>query len=191
MLVFKRNDPQADMYNRVYPQTYACTYIRYAEILLDYIEALSHYDPTHADIRKYWDQIRNRAGVESAFIATPELTSDVEEMRKLIIRERQIELCFEGDRYFTTRRLWLAHTPDEGGEEDNREFGDGGRMWGLSVDAGDAPTNSFTFEGFYKRHAFERRIFNKAYYLFPIPQTEMDKCPGLVQNPWWNEAVVD
>ncbi len=48
----------------------ACTYIRYAEILLDYIEALSNYDPTNADIRKYWDQIRKRAGVESAFVAT-------------------------------------------------------------------------------------------------------------------------
>lgn len=186
ILVFKRNDPQADMYNRIYPQTYACTYIRYAEILLDYIEALCKYDPTHADIRKYWDEIRSRAGVESAFVATPEIASNPALMYEYIIRERQIELCFEGDRYFTTRRLWRAHTPDEGGEVDQRKFGDGGRVWGMSVNAGDAATNDFHFEGFYKRFAFETRVFNKAYYLFPIPQREIDKSPGLVQNPWWS-----
>ncbi len=193
MLVFKRNDPQADMYNRAYPQNYACTYIRYAEILLDYIEALSNYDPTNADIRKYWDQIRKRAGVESAFVATPEIASDPALMHEYIIRERQIELCFEGDRYFTTRRLWKAHTPDKivtdpvtGEEKDGRIYGDGGSMWGMNVDAGDVGSNDFNFEGFYKRAVFEERKFNKEYYLFPIPQKEMDKCPGLVQNPWWS-----
>ena len=181
------------MYNRAYPQNYACTYIRYAEILLDYIEALSNYDPTNADIRKYWDQIRKRAGVESAFVATPEIASDPALMHEYIIRERQIELCFEGDRYFTTRRLWKAHTPDKivtdpvtGEEKDGRIYGDGGSMWGMNVDAGDVGSNDFNFEGFYKRAVFEERKFNKEYYLFPIPQKEMDKCPGLVQNPWWS-----
>ena len=198
MLVFKRNDPQADMYNRVYPQNYACTYIRYAEILLDYIEALNHYDPTNPDIRKYWDEIRSRAGVPSAFEATPEIAGNEGLQNEYIIRERQIELCFEGDRYFTTRRLWKAHTPDEiikdevtQEERDGRIYGDGGSMWGMSVDAGDVGTNDFRFEGFYQRAIFEKRIFNKAYYLFPIPQKEMDKCPGLVQNPWWSGNVTN
>jgi len=100
-------------------------------IRLDYIEALSNYDPTNADIRKYWDQIRKRAGVESAFVATPEIASDPALMHEYIIRERQIELCFEGDRYFTTRRLWKAHTPDKivtdpvtGEEKDGRIYGE-------------------------------------------------------------------
>ena len=189
MLIFKRNDPQADMYNRIYPQIYISVFIRYAEILLDYIEALSHYDPSHPDIRKYWDQIRERAGVPSAYEATPEIVNDSELLHEMIIRERQIELCFEGDRYFTTRRLWKAHTPDAGGEKDERIYGDGGRMWGMSVDAGDVNTNDFGFEGFYKRYAFETRPFKKEYYLFPIPQAEMDKSPGLVQNPWWSDNM--
>lgn len=98
-------------------------------------------------------------------------------MHEYIIRERQIELCFEGDRYFTTRRLWKAHTPDKivtdpvtGEEKDGRIYGDGGSMWGMNVDAGDVGSNDFNFEGFYKRAVFEERKFNKEYYLFPIPQ---------------------
>ena len=51
-------------------------YIRYATILLNYIEALNEYDPTHADIRKYWDMIRERAGVPSAFVASPQIAGD-------------------------------------------------------------------------------------------------------------------
>lgn len=184
-LALKRNDPQADMHNRIWPQKYCSNYIRYAEILLDYIEALNEYDPTNPDIRKYWDMIRDRAGVPSAFVATPEIAGNQDLQREYIIRERQIELCFETDRYFTTRRRWVAHTPDEGGMVDDRKYGDGGRVWGFSVNAGDASTNDFSFEGFYQRTAFESRVFNKAYYLFPIPQSEIDKSTGLVQNPWW------
>ena len=184
-LALKRNDPQADMHNRVWPQKYCSNYIRYAEILLDYIEALNEYDPTNPDIRKYWDMIRDRAGVPSAFVATPEIAGNQDLQREYIIRERQIELCFETDRYFTTRRRWVAHTPDEGGMVDDRKYGEGGRVWGFSVNAGDASTNDFSFEGFYQRTAFESRVFNKAYYLFPIPQSEIDKSTGLVQNPWW------
>ena len=73
-----------------------------------------------------------------------------------------------------------------GEEKDGRIYGDGGSMWGMNVDAGDVGSNDFNFEGFYKRAVFEIREFKKEYYLFPIPQKEMDKCPGLVQNPWWS-----
>ena len=38
---------------------------------------------------------------------------------------------------------------------------------------------------FYEPVAFEQRVFKKAYYLFPIPQSETDKSPALVQNPGW------
>lgn len=189
ILAFKRNDPQADMHvgARIFPQIYNDVFIRYAEILLDYIEALNEYDPGNPDIRKYWDQIRSRAGVPSAFEASPQIAGDQNLQRDFILRERQIELCLEGDRYFTTRRRWLAETPDAGGETDDRKFGDGGRIWGFDINAGDRKTNSFAFEGFYHRVPVETRVFKKAYYLFPIPQDEIDKSPNLVQNPFWNE----
>ncbi len=160
-------------------------YIRYAQVLLDYVEALNEYDPGNAEIRKYWDMIRERAGVPSAFVTNPEIAGNKDLQREFVLRERQIELAFEGDRYFTSRRRWLAHTPDTGGATDNRKWGDGGRMWGMNINAGDAAANNFTYTDFYKRVSFETRVFEKAYYLFPIPESEINKSNALVQNPWW------
>ncbi len=184
-LAYKRVDPQANMYDRVYNQDILKIFVRYAEVLLNYVEALNEYNPGHQDIRKYWDMIRERAGVPSVFVTNPEITGNKDLQREFILRERQIELCMEGDRYFTSRRRWLAHTPDSGGESDNRKWGDGGRMWGMDVNAGDAASNNFSSTDFYKRTAFETRVFDKAYYLFPIPEVEIEKSQNLVQNPWW------
>jgi len=58
-------------------------------------------------------------------------------------------------------------------------------MWGLSIRAGNPSTNNFKSTEFYTRTAFETRVFRKEYYLFPIPQNEIEKSPALVQNPWW------
>jgi len=58
-------------------------------------------------------------------------------------------------------------------------------MWGMDINAGSPSTNNFSFTGFYNIVPFETRIFKKEYYLFPIPQTEIDKTKSLVQNPWW------
>lgn len=182
-LAMKYCDPQANMKDREFGQTYGEIYIRYATILLNYIEALNEIDPTHPDIRKYWDQIRFRAGVPSAFDATPYIAGDQQQQLDFILRERQIELCFEEDRYFTTRRRWVAH--QLGDTSKDQKFGDGGPQWGMSVNTGDAKTNNFTYTGFYTRTIFETRVFNKSYYLFPIPQSEVDKNRSLVQNPWW------
>lgn len=184
-LAQKRVDPMANMYDRAYPQDYMDVFIRYAQILLDYIEALNEYDPSNADIRKYWDMIRERAGVPSAFVSNPEISGDKELQREFILRERQIELCMEGDRYFTSRRRWLAHTVDEDGTVDNRRWGDGGRMWGMAISAGDAASNDFSFTGFYERIPFETRVFKREFYLFPIPENEINKSYNLAQNPWW------
>lgn len=188
-LAFKRMDPLSEMGNeseRVWPRDYVEMHLRYATILLNYIEALNEYNPAHPDIRKYWDEIRDRAGVVSAFVATPEIAGNKDLQREYIIRERMIELCFEGDRYFTTRRLWLAHKKDEGRNEGEERYGDGGRMYGLSISAGNTTTNNFAYEGFYKRVPFETRVFEKQFYLFPLPKDEVDKGEGqIVQNPWW------
>ena len=107
--------------------------------------------------------------------------------REYIIRERQIELCLEGDRYYTTRRRLLSGEPDLGGERDDRKWGDGGRMWGYAADAGDPATQSFlNCPDFHQRVAFEERVWEDKFYLFPIPQNEINVSAGLVQNPMWN-----
>ena len=183
-LALKNVDPQSNMRDREYAGTRAEVKLRYAQILLDYIECLNEYDPGNADIQTYWDMIRERAGIPGIFDVYPEIRGDKEQQREFIIRERQVELCFETDRYFTTRRRWLSSTPDDGGSED-RKYGDGGRMWGMSINAGNTSTNNFNYTGFYQRTPFETRVFEDKMYLFPIPQSEIDINSNLVQNPWW------
>ena len=182
-LVLKGVDPQSNMRDRVYSAPHCEIIIRYAKTLLNYIESLNEYDPNNADIAKYWNLIRERAGIPGIFDVYPEIKGNKDKQREFILRERQIELCFETDRYFTTRRRWLADIPDTGNTD--RKFGEGGRMWGMDINAGVTTTNSFAYTGFYKRTAFETRVFEKKMYLFPIPQTEVEKGKELVQNPWW------
>ncbi|MGH2623579.1 MAG: RagB/SusD family nutrient uptake outer membrane protein, partial [Sphingobacterium sp.] len=38
---------------------------------------------------------------------------------------------------------------------------------------------------FFTRTRFENRVFRKSFYLFPIPQTEVQRNPYLVQNTGW------
>ncbi len=136
---------------------------RFAEILLNYIEALNEYEPGNPDILMYLNQIRNRAGL-------PDATSgDQEQMREKIRHERRVELALEGLRYTDTRRWLIA------------EQKDGGPFYGMNVDAGTRVSDAV----FYQRTVFERRVFRKNYYLFPIPQSEMDRNRNMVQNPGW------
>ena len=83
---------------------------RYAEILLNYVEALNEYDPSNADITLYLNMIRKRAGVPDIEKVYPDAVGDQTRMRELIRRERQVELCFENLRYFDTRTWMTAET---------------------------------------------------------------------------------
>jgi hypothetical protein len=119
------------------------------------------------------NQIRGRAGL-------PSLSGsfDQESMREAIRHERRVELCGEKRRYFDTRRWLIA------------EQTDGGDFYGMNVDGGIENVNNVNWTSaemkpFYQRTVFETRVFRKAYYLFPIPQTEINKDPNIVQNPGW------
>ena len=97
-----------DFSNYTFAGSYVSLYIRYAGILLDYIEALNEYDPSSPDIKKYWDQIRKRAGLPSIFDTYPEIAGNKDAQRTYILRERQVELNFEGDRFYTCHRRLLC-----------------------------------------------------------------------------------
>lgn len=184
-LVLKNINFQSNMRDREGFTTRPLILIRYAKVLLDYIECLNEVDPNHPDIEKYWNDIRSRAGVPDIFDVYPEIKGDKELQLEHILRERQIELAFEEsyDRYFTTRRRLLASMEDDG--DPMRQYGDGGKMWGMDINAGNSSTNDFQFEEFYNRVPFETRVFDDKMYLFPIPQSEIDRNENLVQNPGW------
>src|SRR5690606_40844565 len=81
--------------------------MRYAEVLLNYVEGLIEAgrsdDP---DVLKYLNMIRQRAGM-------PEVDATVyhsqSTLRELVRRERQAELAFEGHRFFDIRRWGIAN----------------------------------------------------------------------------------
>lgn len=183
-MVLKNVDPLSNLRDRQYVSAGRHqTIVRYATILLNYIESLNEFNPSDPNIQKYWDMIRERAGIPSIYAVYPEIKGNKEKQRQYILQERQVELAFEGDRYFTTRRHLLSNTPDDGNPR--RKFGDGGKFYGLDVYAGTPSTNSFATKEFYKVVPFETRVFSNKMNLFPIPQSEIDKAPLLVQNPGW------
>lgn len=138
--------------------------LRLANIYLNYAEALNESSPGSADIAKYVNLIRTRAGVPP--IATT-LTQD--QMRIAIRKERRVELAFENVRYFDTRRWKIA------------EQTDGGPMHSMNINAG----SNLTDPTFYQRTVFETRVFQKKHYLWPIPQSEINIDKNLIQNTGW------
>ncbi|MCD2425796.1 RagB/SusD family nutrient uptake outer membrane protein [Niabella pedocola] len=147
-------------------------HMRYAEILLDYVEALNEYDAGNPDILKYLNMVRTRAGLPGLETVYPAVIGNKDEMRKVILRERQIELCFEGDRYHTLIRRLLMNDPKIQ------------TIYRMNVNANDN-NQGFGFADFYQRNVLETRFWADRMYLFPIYQDDLDKTRGMVQNPGW------
>ena len=147
---------------------------RYAEILLNYVEALNEYEPSNTDIVKYLNQVRSRAGVPAIETVYPDAVGNQAKMRELIRRERRVELAFENKRFFDTR-TWMIS-----------EQVDAGPMWGMNTSS-DAPSSNAatTPEAFWKRTVFETRVFEKKHYLYPFHQRELDRNKLIIQNYGW------
>jgi hypothetical protein len=170
--VLKRISPNDNI--RLDATSYQGPYIliRYAEILLNYVEALNEYDPTHADIVLYLNLVRERAGLPGIEEVYPEAVGNQELMRKYILRERQVELCFEGDRYYTLlRRLQMGNNQYKA-------------IYSMNVNSDDGGLG-FSHTGFYNRTLFQQRYWDDKMYLFPITQGNIERDRALVQNPGW------
>lgn len=147
-------------------------HLRLGEVYLNYVEALNEVEPNHPDVLKYLNLIRQRAGLPDIQAVYPSVVGNKDEMRKFILRERQIELAFEGDRYFTlVRRLMMNDTKVQSIYRMNTIANDGNQ--------------GFAFADFNKRLLLQTRVWTNKMYLFPIPQSDIDKNASLVQNPGW------
>jgi hypothetical protein len=139
--------------------------LRLANIYLDYAEALNESQSGNADILRYVNLIRARAGVpQYGSAGLPAPTGQVA-VREAIHKERRVELAFENVRYFDTRRWKIAENTDNGA------------FYGMDMTKSD---NSF-----YNKTLLETRVFKKRDYLFPIPNDEVLKNNNMVQNPGW------
>jgi len=151
-------------------------FIRYAEILLNYAEALNEYDPASNKmaIEDVIFQIRRRAGIipgDDNRYGLP-VSYTPAEMRDIILNERHVELMLEeGQRYFDLKRRKLLAAAKQ-----NVAFY--GIKW---TDPSKGPQ---TFELF----VLDIHLFDpKRQYYFPIPTPEVEMIGKqlLPQNPGW------
>ncbi|MDR0766496.1 MAG: RagB/SusD family nutrient uptake outer membrane protein [Odoribacteraceae bacterium] len=142
---------------------------RYAEVLLNYVEAKIELDET-ADALVYWNAVRARSGVPDIQSVYPAVTTDKTLATFLIRRERQVEFAFENIRWFDANRWKIATETNHG------------KMYGMNVNISSPGAARAEF---YSRVPFETRVFKEAQYLQPIPQSTIVKNPKLAQNPGW------
>ena len=171
-LIRKKISPDLNVKQGTYKYRPGIVY-RLGEAYLNYAEALNESDPGNGDILVYLNKIRERAGIRQYTTGATDENyihvdlNDQAEMRKLIRAERRVELSCEGIRYDDLRR-WK--------EAENVLNGD---FYGMNFSGRD---NS----SFYVLTPYLKRVYKKAYYWFPIHQSEMDKNDKLVQSPYWN-----
>ena len=170
--------------------------LRYADILLMYAEAKIELGEIDKSVLDAVNQVRSRAyGVN--YTQTDQypsvITTNQDELRKIVRLERRMELAFESLRYFDIIRWRIAdkvlNKPIYGlldiAELRSKIVNTG--LWFFpaipSIDEdGVADFTMMYNDGLVKLLA--KRIFDpKKQYLWPIPATEIQINPNLVQNP--------
>lgn len=139
-------------------------FIRYAEILLNYAEALNEVNGPTSEVFAALQQLRDRVGMTALLSERSDLQTQ-DAMRKFIRKERTIELAFEDHRAWDVRR------------------------WGVAEEALARPIYGFTIENAdnaitYTRKVAQTRVFESRMYLYPIPEEEIWKT-GWENNPGW------
>ena len=152
---------------------------RLADFYLYYAEVCNEINPGDPNIITYLDKVRERAGIpgyqELARTNKKNIIGNQDLQRKMIQRERQVELVMEGQRYFDIRRWMICGE----GEDADQSALHGMNMNGYK----DQPIGSAT--SYFTRILIESRAWRRSMYLYPIPQDEIQKSQLLVQNPLW------
>lgn len=157
---------------------------RYAEVLLNYAEAKIESGSIDASVLEAINKIRQRPSVNMP----PLTTTDPDELRNAVRRERKYELAGEGFRLFDIRRWKIAEEvmnlpvlgrmkkdyPDVAPRVD--ELGTA-YYDNIPIAAPGEPAD-------FKMRVVENRSFDASRdYLWPIPYIEMDTNSEIVQNP--------
>ncbi len=95
-----------------------------------------------------------------------------------IRKERQIELAFEGHRYFDVRRWMIAPEVYTGSNNGIRITGH------LDPDGELLVTNKYRYE--YQIVPLQQKSWDDKNYFVPIPRDEINRNPALIQNPGYD-----
>lgn len=155
---------------------------RLAEMYMIYSEAMNEYlDVPDARVYEYINKVRNRVKMPPLPILPADETKDG--MRKRIQNEDRIEFAFETHRLWDIRRWMIGTTVNNGpvhvlnAKPSVEELAASGVADINSEQAGVAV--------FYRPVVIQNRVFQDKHYLMPVPQSEIDKEPNLVQNYGW------
>jgi len=150
-------------------------YIRYTEILLNYVEATINLGED-SDAKSWLNKLRFRNGL-------PEVTASGSDLLEIYKRERDKELVNEDARLFDMKR-WL-----EGSYSLDKQ------VQQILIQATQKAGSSMTPDNYRKSFAdfdylyrptdivFENRVWKDHVYFTPIPQEEIDRDPSIQQNP--------
>lgn len=143
--------------------------IRLAELYLNYAEACVECEDLN-EAKIYLNYVRKRAGIPTVEKSWEGIaTLDKDKLREIVRQERQIELYLENHSFYDLRRWEKAEVLGE-------------RPLGLSVEQTDLKLFGKPKEVDVPRH------FIPAHYLMPLPISEINKNPNLVQNPGYADV---
>lgn len=141
-------------------------HLRMAELYLNKAEAL-YYTGDEEGAREAFKPVRQRAGM-------PAVTATGTDLLEAIKNERRIEFAFEEHRYFDVRR-W---------KEAPKYFGS--TVHAITIKKYPDGKKTYEVDKLRSDVGGDRKWDDKMYWL-PIPKSEMDKNPNLVQNPGYNK----
>lgn len=153
-------------------QQYPWPVIRLADLYLMYSEALNESAGPGAETWKWINLVRERAGLKSVeeswtqFSSNPTAYNNKEGLRKIIHRERLIEMAFEGPRFWDLRR------------------------WKEAEITMNEPVRGWNYTGkvvaeYYQPRVLYNQVFRKRDYLWPIMENDLIVNNQLVQSPGW------
>jgi hypothetical protein len=161
--------------NGSHVEDYPFPNMRLADLYLLYAEALNEASGPSADVYEYLNRIRARAGLNTVqdswtnFSNNPSEYTTKDGLRAIIHQERNIEMCFEGSRFWDLRR-WktAAQTLNE-----NITGWDG-------LGTQQHPELFYNITTYYTQQFIAPRD-----YLWPIRESDLLVNENLVQNPGW------
>lgn len=169
---FLGNNENEDTY-RNYNHHYQI--FRYAEILLNYSEAVNESDPTNdAAILEGLIALRKRAGIKPGSDNRYGLPASYSQelMRRIIRNERRIELAYEEHRFWDIRR-WKICAAGDGDAVMTRS------LRGVRISKLTDGTLQYRYED------VAASVFDKRMYWYPIPRNELYGNSKLEQNEGW------
>ena len=139
---------------------------RYAEIVLNYAEALNELGQTEAAVQQVI-LVRQRAGINAGTNSRYGIAAGISQdnLRTLIMGERRIEFAFEEQRFWDIRRWKTA--PQVMTQA----------LVGVTITNPTAPL--------FQLNPVSTPVWNNRLYHMPIPYDETLKNPKLIQNEGW------